>query len=131
MGIYILLKKISVIYFMFILTNTFAISNIVRCICNKVSYIANILDVDFEFFQPCKGTIILSNICAVFNTLYRYICDINYLIGLLQYIGCGLPLQNFTILHQILVTSSHSHILQSNNNICMHDILCLIIKCYM
>ena len=55
MGIYILLKKITAIYFMFILSNIFAISDTLYCplyLQYKVSYIANILDVDFEFFQP-------------------------------------------------------------------------------
>ena len=88
MGIYILLKKITAIYFMFILSNIFAISDTLYCplyLQYKVSYIANILDVDFAFFSTLKRDNILQIYCPIYlqyPILYivRYICNIKYLI---------------------------------------------------
>ena len=94
----------------FILSNIFAISDTLYCplyLQYKVSYIANILDVDFEFFSTLKRDNILQIYCSIYlqyPILYivRYICNINYLI--LQIYWMRSPPSEFhTILHQILV----------------------------
>ena len=71
-----------------ILSNIFAISDTLYCplyLQYKVSYIANILDVDFEFFSTLKRDNILQIYCPIYlqyPILYivRYICNIKYLI---------------------------------------------------